>query len=644
MPNIFTISFYKTNNYMKKRIYYLGVLPALFAAGSLALTGCTNSDYDLGDLDKTIAIGSKTLELPSGNSVKEILLDDILDLDGSESVTIEENGLYQFKQSSSIDDVNDIKVETITMTPDAPDPYSVDIADLSVSALPTGVPDAAIDAAFDVAWDGIPTILKSEGRISLFTFNTDLDENVKWLKTVTTKTDGNKSRIKINLSLSSNINQFVKQVSTMTVKLPTFLDLTVTDQNGNKVVPSADGKYTLSNIPSTGADITVTINGLKDFKEAKAPTDIDYLLIQKKAGQQKLEMLMQGEAYTEMIIDRDADIAKEDLKTALKTGAVSGGQLNAITAISDIIISGAEGKFAPDIDIEDSRVELDDMPDFLTDKNVVVDLYNPQIILNAESKLPLNGFINATLIAKMKDGTVVKTLPIPQFTIKKGTNKICITRRDENIPSGTTQTVIVPNLSEIINKVPDYIDLKITANADENNDYTIKLGESYSLTDIDYNIQAPLSFGEKAKIVYNEYEDGWAEDMPEDMDFEKGAYIEVTGIVESNVPTYLKFTAKAVNTSKTEIDNVTVDVDNIIGASTDGKTSVQTPIKIIIREKEGVKGALKDVDGIHYSLEAASAVEGKAAIVGKALNANENKLSIKDIKVTIHGRLIADLN
>ena len=628
---------------MKRKFNYLRVLPVLFAAGGLVLAGCTDGDYDLGDLDKTIAIGSGTLELPVNNSIKNILLDDILDLGDSETVTIDEQGFYRFKQSSSINDVNDIRVEKISVaTASDPAPYYVDLAGLDIprievpAGLPDAVVDAAIDAAFETAWGEIPAELVSEGRISLFTYETALDKDVKWLNKVTTDTNGNNSSLLIRLSLSPNVAKVVTQVSEMTIKLPTFLGLTITDDRGNTYTPDAEGFITMRNVPSNGINLKLTISELRNFTNAQ-PNTTDYLAIVNQT------ILMQGEAYTKMTIKRDFDINKEQMKNVLKTDGVSDAKLEAITTINTIVISAAEGQFCPDIDIADSRVDLDDLPDFLTDEKVVVDLYNPQIILTADSKLPLKGFVNAKLVAKKNDGTVMKTIALPEFVIENGKNKICISRRNEDIPAGVTQTIIVPNLSEIINKVPDFIELQIEARADDANLYTINLGQSYSLTDINYDIQAPLAFGKDARIVYNEFEDGWAEDMPEEIDLEKGAYIEVTGIIESNVPAFLTISAKAVDVNKKEIDNVTVDIDKVITASPDGKTFTETPLTIIIKEKDGLKGGLKQVDGIHYSIQA-DPTYGGTSIEGKPLNANENKLSFKNVKIIVHGRVIADLN
>ena len=73
--------------------------------------------YDLSDIDGTVAVGSdEGITLPSNNSTTNITLSDLLDIDESESVTTDVDGNYQYEQSSTIDDVNDIKVDEVTIT------------------------------------------------------------------------------------------------------------------------------------------------------------------------------------------------------------------------------------------------------------------------------------------------------------------------------------------------------------------------------------------------------------------------------------------------------------------------------------------------------------------------------------------------
>ena len=78
------------------------ILPCVVLAGTLALTGCMDDGYDFNEVDMTVGIGGDGLSLPV-SSTDTIKLEDVLELDGSESVVVKDNGDYVFEQTG--DDV-----------------------------------------------------------------------------------------------------------------------------------------------------------------------------------------------------------------------------------------------------------------------------------------------------------------------------------------------------------------------------------------------------------------------------------------------------------------------------------------------------------------------------------------------------------
>ena len=558
------------------------------------LIGCTDDKYDLSDLDMTMALGSDQLQLPVKNSVKDILLDDILDIGDSESVTTDENGNYKYEQSSTIDDVTDIKVEKISLAK-AGDPVENPVI-LTVGAFPDGTPEGT-----EAPYNGGDV----EGQIETFDYTSD--EQTQVIDLSSGELEG---EMTLTVYFSSKLREVVETIDEMSIELPPYMDFEVKEMSDNAERQGNVIKFTNQ---TTDNQAFVKINVTKlDFAADKNTLAGNSL----KFDTDKKIVEMHGK------VNVYAKISKTKKRTIADDGYPDAA-IRSTLVIDDIMVNSALGKFDPDITIEDSKIELNDLPDFLTDDDVVVDLYNPQIIFTATSQLPMPGTINVTLEAKMNDGTVIKTIEVDGIKVlKEGHNKVCLSRLEQDIPSGCTDYKVVPNLSEIIEKVPDVIEVRIAAKADASQDYTLEFGYNYSLTGIEYSILAPLAFGDKARVIYNDYVDGWAEDMPDDMDFEEGAYIEV----------------KAVDVNKNEIDNVTCQVDKDIAGSADGNV-VTTPIRILIKRNNNV-GSLTDVDGIHFILEAAS----NDTLKGKTLNATENKLTARDITVTIHGRVIADFN
>ena len=70
-------------------------------------------------------------------------------------------------------------------------------------------------------------------------------------------------------------------------------------------------------------------------------------------------------------------------------------------SLGTIVITEATGKFDPEIKLEDlGSVDINDVPDFLTDKDVTIDLYNPVIDLVVTSDIDVAGVVYSTLTAE----------------------------------------------------------------------------------------------------------------------------------------------------------------------------------------------------------------------------------------------------
>ena len=83
---------------MKKDISASKMATCLLGIGlMLSGYGCTDSNYDLSNIDTTVGIGGDSLAIPV-SSTEDIKLDDILELDNSDLISTEANGDYVFKK------------------------------------------------------------------------------------------------------------------------------------------------------------------------------------------------------------------------------------------------------------------------------------------------------------------------------------------------------------------------------------------------------------------------------------------------------------------------------------------------------------------------------------------------------------------
>lgn len=303
----------------------------------------------------------------------------------------------------------------------------------------------------------------------------------------------------------------------------------------------------------------------------------------------------------------------------------------------------ATGKFDPEISLRDlGRTTIGSVPDFLTDGEVSVNLYNPLIDINIQSDIDVAGFVSGTLYAEDANGQEMARVRIPEFYIRPdGSTHVCICKYAEGVDaSAYDQVVAVPQLSDIMRRIPKTVRFAAEARADASREGTMELGKSYTIQPA-YSIMAPLAFDEGARIVYNDTIDGWTDDL-EDIDLMAGSAIELTANVENKVPAYLTVSATAIDVHGKPIpeNRIKVEVSNVINASEDGKTPVVTPLKI--RLTEGEPGSVALVDGLTFRIEAASGEEGAKSIVGQTINAYNHTLKARDIKVRLVGKIIVN--
>ena len=587
---------------MKKRVLTVRLLSLLLAMGGLAVTGCTDNDYDVNEIDTTIGIGGDGLELPT-SSTSDIQLKDVLELEDN-GVVVEdaETHNYVFRQTG-----NDVV---------AANPYidAVKIAYRQANSHPVELSLSASARGSRAA-----SVLKGEGDVFDFFYEADKPSEIVSLSAADVNSD-----IDILLSLSG-IKSWVSRLDKITLSFPSYMQLKVVSAPNGAVING--NVLTLTNV-STADDLhlKVAITGV-DFTKSDAN---DNLSIVSTSTGDKIQM--RGKVH----------MAVEASQFTSGTGTA---RLQNTLTMSDITITSATGKFNPVIDLSNlGSVQITGVPDFLKDGNVVADIYNPVIKLDVQSNLGIGGKVSGKLIA-VKNGQKIATVDVPEFTINSAsTNEgntqvyICSKPAELSIPA-TAQAVPVSNLSDIIKTIPDVIRFECNAHADTENEGTFLLGHrGYSIKPA-YSIDAPLAFGPDAVIEYNDVLDGWNDDI-EDYKLAKDAKIVLTTNVQNGVPAYLTMEASAIDASGNDIpaSELEVKVEGEIAASTDGVTPVTSPLTITITQKD--EDAFKKLDGLRYSVKGKAKGEDGTVVQGKVLNAEKHTLKLTDIKIKLDGKFI----
>ena len=610
----------KTSDFMKNDSNKSKMLVCLLSCGLLTLgTGCTDNDFDLSKIDTTIGIGGDGLTLPT-NSTENIMLDDFLELNNSDLVSIADNGDYMFHKEGDDCTPAHPNIDKVVVTSQGINNNFKVVVTVPPSALLSGRKLSKRAKKID--------LIKAGGKVAEFEYVGNAPKEIEDLTSA-----GVAAPVTIRVNLSNDLKGFVPKFKELTLQIPSYMHLNITSCSPNSYsYDPKTGKITLKDV-NTASDIVIKgeVTTL-DFK-ATPTTNNKLTFVANKKNEGKVNM--KGEIETSISFDEiNANV----------TSIPSDLHLSAVMSMGDITITSAKGKFNPDIDLGNlGNIEINDVPDFLTGDEVNVNLHNPVIELKIGSDIAVTGKVSGTIVATFDNGKPNCSVDIPKMTIKPNANtRICICKHKEGVNATNYDEVVeVPNLSDIFATIPKTIKFDADASADATQEAEVKLGHQYTITP-KYNITAPLAFDAGANISYTDSFDGWNEDI-EDCEFAEGTYIELTADIENKLPAYLDVNADAIDVdgNKMSQDLIEVKVSNSIAASTDGVQAKTTPITITLREKKS--GMLKKVDGLKYNIKLAAG-EGNDAIVGKTINAYHHTITAKNIKVKLVGKIIADFN
>lgn len=588
-------------NYFRK----CRLLPAMTLLGGLALASCVNSDYDFNEVDATMGFGGEGLELP-GSSTDTIKLADVLDLGDDDCVKVRPNGDYVFEQVGDNVEPAQPEIAPISVTQRQSVSYDIDI---NVEPATRSAGDAR----------AVTVVLSADGDMQSFEYDGDKPAEVVDLDYA--ETDANLS---FSLHFPAGLSSVVASLDEISIQMPSFMELSDVSANiGADGSWSIDGsRIVFSNI-TTSRDLTVSARvsrlrfGVSD------------------------ELGSLGIDGDKIVLDGRVHVSMNSVAT------VSGGSIEGLTAssdfaIDDMQITSVTGRFDPEIDLDNlGDVEITGVPDFLTDGNVRVDLYNPQILLTLNSDLNMGGFVGGTLTS-WKDSQPIASVTVPEMAVRAGgMTEMCICRNGEGI-EGYDVVQVVPELSTLIETIPDRITFEGTARADRNQTCEFELGHRYTVQPA-YRVEAPIAFAENSQIVYKDTIDEWHEDI-EDFELSDNSYITFTANIENRVPAYLTLSAYAIDVDGQRMgdDEIKVEVSNTVIASADGETSSETPLTIRVSQNDG--RALSRLDGLVFDVTASASDGGANPVEGMTLNSEKHFLIARDIKIKLVGTLIGDFN
>lgn len=589
----------------KKNINVLAAI-AMIATGAFVAGACTDSDYDFNNIDNTVGIGGE-LTLP-GSSTDTIKLADVLDLDNSDCVRVRDNGDYVFEQTGGEIEVTEIRVDGFTIMEKLTSGQAF-VIDLGSMAKKNAKAHAR-------------TKFSNTQRIRRFTYDGHSDDVVDL-----TRVSINPASMDLSVHFPQGLSSVMPTIDKLQFFMPEYIVVGSVSGNGNGTLSHSGTVITLTGV-NTSRDLSLTVT-----------TDE---LVFSADNMDNGELIIENGDIT---LTGDIDMSLEATLDITGTPSQTRFEINNTFNLDTFKPVSAVGKFDPSIDLNSlGNIEINGVPEFLTDGDVRADLDNPQIMVAINNTMNATGLVKGTITAT-KDGRKTASVTVPQMTIHPATTtNICICRRKtaEIEAEYGSNAYEVPELSTLIETIPDNISFDAEAMADKTKESEFMLDHTYTIAP-KYSVEAPIAFAENASIVYKDSIDGWHKDL-EDYDLSDDACITVTANIENRVPAYLTLTATPIDENGNDIStDVNVEVSGTVIASPDGEESAYTPFTINITKKTA--DAMKKIDGLRLTIQGkAKSEDGTDSVTGKTLNSKKHFLIARDVKIKVTGKIIADFN
>lgn len=566
-------------------------LQGLFALSLLGMISCVDNDYDLSkDIDMSITIGGD-LAIP-GSNTDNITLEKIFDLDEESVIKTNENGDYVLEQNGS-GNPSTVQIEKVVVSNIATQGSSIElefdkrlVQDNEVSANVENLKmDFSIDKN-DITRD-IVSLKSAEVNMRVgFQLFFEGENNIE------------------NLTLKNGFSIAIPECLTVTIGSPGYAI------ENNKIVFKGDkrvsnsGLYIILNI--SHIDFTKLPNGQGLIQPG-------HLIIKQSFVANGKAILFANDFPTE------TNIVNLNMETQAEIG--------------NLTINKVTGKVDPKINIEVSPVTINNLPDFLQDESVILDVENPQIQLTVKNTTPVEVDINAQLKAKRKGGETVNVNVGKKYNtapITIDANKTTIITLSRLGTGGPGKNIKIENLNDLIKQIPQEIVMDNIEAKAASNEYSIELGSRYEV-ETNYLIQAPLSFGTDLNIAYRDTLDGWHGDI-EDYEF-KEALITLKAV--NGIPLGMKMEVDAIDAQGNVMQGVKAVVTGEIAP---GKTNAEQTSNLNIR-LTAASGVLKNLDGLILKVDA------KTDNTYKYTNLNKGQsLKLNDIRFKIIGGIKVDLN
>lgn len=566
---------------------------------------CVDNKYDLDkDIDMTVNVGGEYLTIPAGSSDTAYL---------SKIIEVEEGDILQPDATTRVYHLtkkDDINVEPTTVKEVTVGATTTDLEAIEI-VNNTGVSFSEAEVSADITTSG-----DFEATAN------DIDEALKELGSLRVKTP-----VDLNLTIDFNISGgdlTFNQVKANKLKI-VFPDYIVfKDDEGiqdNELILDEE----VLSVNGSSYTRTLKVEGYK-FGDAA------------DSGRKPNA---EGSLTIEGNISMEGDVVTSGISG---TGALA---LVPKAVLEEMNINSVTGVIQPKIEAETTKIELNDLPDFLKDEDTRLDITNPVILLKADNPLETDVEIDAVLTPKKNnvniEGHEVKIgtgYGQNKVALIPGTNIIALSRTGECSIEGVTENIKVEDINNLLETIPDDIDVNLQPIVRNENYYNAELGKEYDLP-ASYEVDVPLSFEQGLNIVYNDSVQDLNKDL-NDLDKVSLKNAKIMLSVDNAIPLKLQLKAENVQIKDvygnelTAVKKTMEEDKQYVTESTDGEKPATSELVLSLTSDD--TAFLSKIDRICFKI---TAVPGSAT--GVPLK-DTQWLKVTSVKLSVPGGVNVDLN
>lgn len=521
----------------------------------LGITGLMiscDSDFDLSNINTDITVGG-SIAAPIGTT-DTLTVSRLINL--TDHLVVDEDGAYALTTDGNTQmDINRVDPIDIKNMSAAPAHFSIDVPLIS-GTLPSVSLTTPVHVAMDIdALQNLPVEVEKLSHLSISPVATNIVFRLS----------------APGLSKISNA-----EVKNFTIDFPDLIEF----GSGIAGMDYATNRLTLNRKFAADGSLSVSlpIIGLRQLPEIK-----------------NHQMAVKEQVVCDGTFDGTA--------TNVSYADLQGMELTLGYDVPDFRVTDITGTVNANVEINPQTIAMGDLPDIVTDEETSLNLNAVCLILDVTNPVGIPFNADMKLRALDKNGnyineTVTARVSLAAAGSEPKVSQILITNNEKFSFPGYTK-VMVPNLSALLRKVPDRIEITATVAADKSVEHHLVLGQPYK-SGIDYHAYVPFDFGEGSRIVYRETINDLADDMKDFSDKVKNLEVEVDANIFSTLPFAAAITMTPRDAQGADLSDV---LDYTKFVTIDPGAEGQAAQKRTITFKEKEEGALARLDKLEVVVE-----------------------------------------